>query len=62
MQAISDFAIALSAEERELLAELLDRERTNLPVEIHHTRTMKYRELLKQRLHIVEAIFDRLNA
>jgi len=62
MEAISISGIPLSAEERELLTELLDRERTTLPVEIHHTRTNKFREMLKHRLEVVESIFQRLHA
>jgi hypothetical protein len=61
MEVISGSAISLTADERDLLAELVDRERTNLPIEIHHTRTGKFREMLKHRLEIVESISDRLN-
>ena len=61
MEVISESAVSLTAEEKDLLAELVDRERTNLPVEIHHTRSGKFREMLKRRLEIVESISDRLN-
>jgi hypothetical protein len=60
MQTISPSAITLSAEERDIVLELLDRERTNLPVEIHHTRTAKFRDHLRHRLSIIDALFDRL--
>ena len=60
MQAISPVSLTLSDEERDVIIELLDRERTNLPVEIHHTRTGKFRDLLKHRLDIVAALLDRL--
>jgi hypothetical protein len=62
MQAISSSQLALSTEEREILVELLDRERTNLPVEIRHTRTAKFRDYLKRRLEVVETLFNRLNS
>ena len=62
MEVSTDITVNLSAEERDLLAELLDRERTNLPVEIHHTRTAKFRDMLKHRLELVEAVFGRLYA
>ena len=61
MEVISESAVSLISEEKDLLAELVDRERTNLPIEIHHTRTGKFRELLRHRLEIVESISDRLN-
>jgi hypothetical protein len=61
MEVISSSAISLTSEEKDLVAELIDRERTSLPVEIHHTRTGKFREMLKHRLEIVESISDRLN-
>jgi hypothetical protein len=53
-------AFLLTDEERDILIELLDRERTNLPVEIHHTRTAKFKALLKRRLDLVSSLFDRL--
>ena len=62
MEVLSSSVITLSPEERELMLELIDRERTTLPVEIHHTRTVKFREFLKHRLQIVEAIFTRMRA
>ena len=62
MEVISPTVITLSSDERDVLIELLARERTNLPVEIHHTRTGKFRELLKSRLDLIEALFERLNA
>ena len=61
MEVLSDSTISLTADEKDLLAELIDRERTNLPIEIHHTRTGKFREMLKHRLEIVESISDRVN-
>ena len=60
MQVISSSKIELSGEERELIIELLDRERTSLPKEIHHTRTAKFKDGLKYRLTMVEALVKRL--
>jgi hypothetical protein len=60
MQAISPLALTLSEEERDVVIELLDRERTNLPVEIRHSRTGKFRELLKRRLSVVTELLHRL--
>jgi hypothetical protein len=62
MEAISSVAVTLSDEERVLLIELLDREMKNLPVEIHHTRTLKFRDKLKHRMHVIEGLLVRLNA
>jgi hypothetical protein len=59
--AISPIHLSLSAEERELIAELLERERVSLPVEIHHTRTGKFRSELRERLEIVDALLRRLH-
>jgi hypothetical protein len=61
VEVISSSSLTLSSEERVILIELLDRERTNLPVEIHHTRTGKFRDLLKHRLEMVDAILERLS-
>ena len=60
MQAIPTTNIDVSLEEREVLIDLLDRERTNLPIEIHHTRTARFRESLKRRLSIVDTLYNRL--
>jgi hypothetical protein len=61
MPVISSLRIELSVEEQEILLELLDHERANLPIEIHHTRTAKFRDYLKHRLEVVESLFRRLS-
>jgi hypothetical protein len=62
MEAVSVPKIELSSEERELLVELLHREQTNLPAEIHHTRTGKFREQLRRRMDLVQTLLTRLGA
>jgi hypothetical protein len=50
----------LTEAEWTLILELLSRERRDLPIEIHHTRTRKYRDQLRQRLRLIEQILERL--
>jgi repressor of nif and glnA expression len=50
----------LSEAEWALVVELLERERGELPAEIHHTRTSALREQLRQRLEMVEGLLARL--
>jgi hypothetical protein len=52
----------LSEAERALVIELLERERDELPVEIHHTRTAAYREELHRRAEMVHGLIDKLRA
>jgi len=49
-----------SAAELELILELLERERSELPVEIRHTRTAKLREELHRRQDMVRSLLERL--
>ncbi len=51
----------LSEAEWELLVELLERERSELPSEIHHTRTSSLREELRQRQAMVRGLLERLS-
>lgn len=60
MQAVTPVPLVLTDEERDVLLELLDRERTALPVEIHHTRTSKFRDMLRRRLEVVTELLNRL--
>ncbi|MEP0845542.1 MAG: hypothetical protein HRF50_01830 [Phycisphaerae bacterium] len=53
-------ALELSSEEAELLQELLDRERRGLGPEIRHTHNREFRETLKQRYDLVEALAAKL--
>ncbi|MCE5267971.1 MAG: hypothetical protein LLG00_08805 [Planctomycetaceae bacterium] len=50
----------LSDQERALVIELLERERAELPVEIHHTVNSRVREELHQRERTVRELLDRL--
>jgi hypothetical protein len=62
MQAIptTNIDVDVSGEERDILIDIVGRERTNLPIEIHHTRTAKFRDSLKLRLAIVDTLYKRL--
>lgn len=51
---------ALTDEEWALLIELLERERNDLPAEIHHTRTSSLRDQLRERLDLINQLLDRL--
>jgi hypothetical protein len=51
----------LSDAEWRLVVELLKREQTHLPIEIHHTTTRSFRDQLKERLEVVERLLTRLN-
>ncbi len=50
----------LSDEEWDLIVELLECERNELPVEIHHTRSANVRQDLQHRADIVRQLLDRL--
>ncbi len=50
----------LSEAEWALMLELLQRERSELPVEIRHTRTSSLREELHRRQEMVQGLLQRL--
>ncbi|MEE8452215.1 MAG: hypothetical protein V3R99_09880 [Thermoguttaceae bacterium] len=50
----------LSDAEWELVGELLERERGELPAEIRHTRTTTVREELRDRARMVKDLLQRL--
>jgi hypothetical protein len=52
----------LSCAEWELIAELLQREHDDLPVEIHHCRVSAYREELRCRQAMVQRLLERIQA
>ncbi|MEN6403414.1 MAG: hypothetical protein ABFD94_15850 [Armatimonadia bacterium] len=52
--------LSLSAQELELVIDLLARERRELPPEIHHTDLARVKEGLQERLQMVEGLLDRL--
>lgn len=54
--------MALSEAERQLLVELLQREKDDLPVEIHHTRTAAVREELSRRRELVRELLERMRS
>lgn len=45
-----------------LVAELLEEERRELPKEIRHTYSRAYREQLRHRLQLIEALLARLRS
>jgi len=51
--------INLTADEKAVLSELLEAERAKLLVEIRHTDSRAYKQGLRQRLEIVEALINR---
>jgi hypothetical protein len=51
---------SLSDAEWELVVELLERERTELPAEIRHTRTRSVRQQLRQREQLVGELLERM--
>ena len=50
----------LSAAEWDFVVELLERERNELPVEIHHTRNSSVHEELQHRAEMVRDLLGRL--
>jgi hypothetical protein len=51
--------ILLSEAEWRLISELLERERAGSTVELHHTSTRGYREVLKDRLEFLDRLIER---
>lgn len=52
--------LRLSEAEWTLMVELLERELSDLPVEIHHSRVASMREELSARRDLVRGLLDRL--
>jgi hypothetical protein len=52
----------LSEAEWTLIVEMLERERSELPVEIHHTRSSSVRAELQERAEMVRSLLVRLRA
>ena len=59
MGSVTHAPLSLSSEDREILSELLESERSRLLVEIRHTDHRSYREQLKSRLELVEKLIER---
>jgi hypothetical protein len=51
--------LMLTDEETDLLVDLLERERSDLPVEIRHTRSSAYRDELRKREDMVDRLLTR---
>jgi len=54
--------LRLSADEGQLIAELLKGDRTRWLAEIHHTDAREFRVFLKQREQMLEGVLSRLEA
>ena len=54
--------VTLQDEELKLVVELLERERGDLPAEIHHTMTTEFKDGLTDRLEIVDRLLARLDS
>lgn len=52
----------LSQAEWNLVIELLERERGDLPAEVRHTRTSRVRDDLRHREQMIEQLLQRLRA
>jgi hypothetical protein len=62
MQPRTAHEAAFTAEQVRLLIELLEGERRRLPVEIRHTYRGEFKEHLRRRLELAEALLERLKA
>ncbi len=62
MNATTHEPLNLTSEELEVLAELLDAARTRLLVEIRRTDHRAFRDELRHRLTVVEALLERSRA
>jgi hypothetical protein len=52
--------LRFTEQELELLAELLEAQRRELPVEIHHTDALRVKALLRKRLRAVDRLIERV--
>jgi hypothetical protein len=52
----------LDKAEWDLVVELLERERREVPLEIQHAATKEYRQQLRDRLGTVDGLLERLRA
>ena len=50
----------ITAEEREYLLEILDARREELLHELHHTDTLDFKEMLRRKIALVEAVRSKL--
>jgi hypothetical protein len=56
MSALAD----LSEAQRALIIELVERERRELPAELHHTRTTAVRQQLRERAKLIDGLLARI--
>lgn len=52
----------LTDQEWTIVVDLLERERRDLPAEVHHTDNRAYRHGLQERLDVVTSLIERLEA
>lgn len=52
--------LELTAEEHQVLAQLLTRCASDLQIEIHHTDRGEFRAMLKERLTVVQQLLEKL--
>ncbi len=62
MGATMEPVLGLNGSERELLIELLEREKSELPAEIRHTDSPDMHDRLRERLIQVQSLLSRLQA
>jgi hypothetical protein len=62
MNATSHEPLNLTSEEFEVLTELLEAARTKLLVEIRHTDHRTFRDELRHRLTVLEALLERIHS
>lgn len=58
MDTLHEVVLKLAGEDREILDELLESERSRLLVEIRHTDHRIYRDELRHRLDVVEHLLE----
>jgi hypothetical protein len=51
----------ITDQERDFLLELLEARRTEMLRELHHTDTLDYKELLRQRIELLERMREKLD-
>lgn len=51
----------ITAEEQNYLLEILDARREELLHELHHTDTLDFKEMLRRKIELVEAVRSKLN-
>ena len=56
------FTIELDEHERECLLELLENSQKEKLHELHHVRSLDYKQLLKHRIHVLEGLTAKLLA